>query len=106
MGDGGGPEHPGPGDGGDRTVEWGKGCWVLQGSSTWNWNYHFRNKVHVLAPSCSAINNRYSGYVWEGDSGLTGEWGDPREVGVLGPAQVQGVRCFPALMASPLWKLS
>jgi len=41
-------------------VEWGKGCWVLQGSSTCNWNYHFRNKVRVLAPSCSGYKYPYS----------------------------------------------
>ena len=88
------------------TVEWGKGPWFLQGSSTWNWTYHFRNKARVLAPSCSGYKYPSSSCAGEGDSGLAWDWGDCREVGVAGPAQVQGVRCFPALMASQLWKLS
>lgn len=49
------------------TVEWGKGCWVLQGSSTWNWNYHFRNKLRVLAPSCLGYKYPYSSCVGEGE---------------------------------------
>lgn len=75
----------------------GRSRWVLLGSSTCNWNYHFRNKACVLAPSRSGYKYFYSSCVGEGVKS--------RGVREVGPAQVQGVRCFPALMASQLWKL-
>lgn len=53
----------------------GAGRLLFLGSSTWNWNYRFRNKARVLAHSRSDYKYPSSSCtVWRGAQGQRGAW--------------------------------
>lgn len=83
---------------------WGEGRLLFLGSSTWNWNYRFRNKARVLAHSRSGYKYPSSSCtVWRGAQGQREAWhgtGVTPDGGGGGSHPGQGVGCFPALMAS------
>lgn len=86
---------------GERGV--GEGTVLFIGSSTWNWNYRFRNKARVLAHSRSGYKYRTPAARCGGHSGSRGAWWGTAvtpDGGGGAPTPVQGIRCFPSLMAS------
>lgn len=82
----------------------GEGRLLFLGSSTWNWNYRFRNKARVLAHSRPGYKYTSSScLVWRGAQGQRGAW---HGTGVIpdgeggGSNPAQSIGCFPSLMAS------